>query len=75
MPVKAAVTAVGDLTYQVDGILASHLLVEAAWCADRGVWLPPHNGTLGDLLARCGWPQWRYVREDQRCYRPATITL
>jgi hypothetical protein len=31
---------------QVDGILVSHLLVEAALCADRGVWLPPHHGTL-----------------------------
>jgi hypothetical protein len=47
---KSADRGAGDLTLQVacqvNGILVSHLLVEATLCADRGVWLPPHHGTL-----------------------------
>jgi hypothetical protein len=76
---ESADRGVGDLTFQIaclaDGLLASHLLVEAALCADQGVWAPPHHGTLCDLLARCAWPQGRYFTQDQRSYRPAAITL
>src|SRR5215469_7073746 len=41
--------ASGSLGYQLDGILARHLPVEAALCADRTVRLPPHDETLSDL--------------------------
>ena len=41
--------SVRSLRYQLDGILASYLPVEAALCADQAVWLPPHDRRLSDL--------------------------